>query len=309
MSKLPHVTWLRAFEAAARYSSFSSAADELNLTPAAVSQHIRLLEQHLGVSLFKRLPHGVLLTDVGQAYALPIRKAFREMQDATSGLFSQRRKRHLHIRTSITYGSLVLAPRLAAFSVLHPDIELHMSTTVWSDRLDDTSIDIDIRYGTGDWSDPHMWQLSHETGIVVCSPDHAARFGQVPDIASMAADRLVLVMGSEIEWQRLSSHYSLDLGQATYTAKADSSLVALQILLGGGCAGIIHESFAAPYLDKGLLVSPFKYRLPIREAYFMIIENQALERSEASEFRDWLLSSDQIQDRERDRTSSNQRQA
>lgn len=291
MSRLPHVTWLRAFEAAARHSSFSGAAEELNLTPAAVSQHIRLLEQHLGVNLFKRLPHGVLLTDMGQAYALPIRKAFTEMQDATSGLFARRRKRHLHIRTSVTYGALVLAPQLAEFSALHPDIELHMTTAVWSDRLDDPRIDIDIRYGTGNWTDPHMWQLSHETGVVICAPDHAKRFGTSPDIAALAADRLVLVMGSEVEWQRLSSHYSLDLGQARHIAKADSSLMALQMLLGGGCAGIIHESFATPYLDKGLLVSPFDYRLPIREAYHMIIGNDAVHRSEVSEFRDWLVGS------------------
>ncbi|MFN7003384.1 MAG: LysR family transcriptional regulator [Roseinatronobacter sp.] len=59
MSRLPHVIWLRAVEAAARHSSFSAAAEELGPTPAAVRQHIRLLEQHLGVSPFKRLPHGV----------------------------------------------------------------------------------------------------------------------------------------------------------------------------------------------------------------------------------------------------------
>jgi len=108
----------------------------------------------------------------------------------------------------------------------------------------------------------------------------------------MAADRLVLVMGSEVEWQRLSSHYQLDLGPANHAAKADSSLMALQMLLGGGLAGIIHESFAEPYLEKKLLVSPFSFRLPIREAYFMIIESDALNRSEVAEFRDWLVGGD-----------------
>lgn len=289
MSRLPHVTWLRAFEAAARHSSFSGAANELHLTPAAVSQHIRLLEKHLGVDLFKRLPHGVTLTDMGQAYALPIRKAFSEMHDATSGLFRRRQKRHLHIRTSVTYGALMLAPRLSEFSTLHPDVELHMTTAIWSDRLDDPRIDIDIRYGTGNWSEPYLWQLSQETGMVVCTPDHARRFGSPPDISGLAADRRVLVMGSEVEWQRLAAHFSLDLGTAAYSARADSSLMALQMLLGGGCAAIIHESFAAPYLERGLLVSPFEYRLPIREAYFMIIGSDALKRSEVTDFRDWLV--------------------
>lgn len=289
MAPLPHVTWLRAFEAAARHSSFSGAADELNLTPAAVSQHIRLLEKHLGVDLFKRLPHGVTLTAMGQAYALPIRKAFTEMQDATAGLFTRQKKRRLHVRTSISYGALTLAPRLAAFSDRFPDIDLHLSTAIWSDRMDDPSVDIDIRYGTGNWPDPHMWQLSQETGVVVCRKDHAERFGTPTDISVMAAEKLVLVMGSEVEWQRLATHFSLEIPQAANTIKADSSVMALQVLLGGGCAGIVHESFARPYIDQGLLVSPFEYRLPIRESYFMIIESDSLNRSEVADFRDWIL--------------------
>ena len=72
MPALPHVTWLKSFEAAARHSSFSSAAAELNLTPAAVSQQIRLLEQHLKAQLFQRLPRGVKLTDIGLASTAPV---------------------------------------------------------------------------------------------------------------------------------------------------------------------------------------------------------------------------------------------
>ena len=290
MTKLPHVTWLRAFEAAARHSSFSSAAEELNLTPAAVSQHIRLLEKHLGVELFRRLPRSVMLTDMGHAYALPIRKAFTDMQGATTGLFAIQRKRRINIRTSVTYGSLVLAPKLAEFSALHPDVELHLTTAVWSDRLDDARIDIDIRYGTGDWEDPHIWPLSYDTGIVVCSPDHARRFGRQPDIAAMVQERVVLVMGSEVKWQRLGAHFSLDLPVPHHITKADSSMMALQLLVGGGGAGIIHENFADRYIAQGTLVSPFPYRLPIHEAYFMIIRPDALNRPEICAFRDWLIS-------------------
>lgn len=290
MNKLPHFTWLRAFEAAARHSSFSSAADELNLTPAAVSQHIRLLEQHLGVVLFKRLARGVTLSDMGQAYAIPIRKAFADMEEATSGLFTVKRRRRLHVRTSVSFGALILAPKLAAFSALHPDIEIHMSTAVWSDRLDDPRIDIDVRYGTGSWDDPQIWPLAREFGIVLCSPDHAHRFGPNPDLAEMIQDGVIMIVGSEIEWQRLSAHFSLDLPAATRFTKSDSSVLALQTLIGGGWIGIIHESFAQDYLAGGALVSPFPYRLPIRESYHMIVRDEAMERPEVRLFRDWLIS-------------------
>ena len=97
--KTPQVTWLRSFEAAARRGSFSAAADDLGLTPAAVSQQIRLLEKHLGAQLFERLPKGVVLTDTGQAYAQPIRKSFSEMQAATEGLFGSRSRKTVKVRS------------------------------------------------------------------------------------------------------------------------------------------------------------------------------------------------------------------
>lgn len=136
MRRLPHVTWLRSFEAAARHSSFSAAADELALTPAAVSQQIRQLEHHLGIQLFKRLPKGVQLTDIGQAYAQPVRKSFVEMQAATDGLFRLQRKSVVRVRCSISFAALILAPLLRDFARIHPNIDVELSTAVWSDRID-----------------------------------------------------------------------------------------------------------------------------------------------------------------------------
>lgn len=89
MKNLPHVTWLKAFDSAARHNSFAAAASELGLTPAAISQQIRHLEQHLDAQLFRRLPRGVSLTDVGQAYAQTIGKSFEDMALATNGLFGK----------------------------------------------------------------------------------------------------------------------------------------------------------------------------------------------------------------------------
>src|SRR6202044_1546821 len=84
---LPTLTWLRAFEAAARTSSFTAAAVELRLTPGAISYQIRALEGHLGFALFERLPRGVKLTPMGVAYLPPVRKAFEKLADSTVGLF------------------------------------------------------------------------------------------------------------------------------------------------------------------------------------------------------------------------------
>ncbi|WP_245837916.1 LysR substrate-binding domain-containing protein [Tropicimonas sediminicola] len=286
---------MRAFEAAARHSSFSDAAAELNLTPAAVSQQIRLLEQHLGIQLFRRLPRGVELTDMGQAYALPIRKSFSEIQEATEGLFTVRRKRKLRVRASISYATLILAPRLKAFHDLHPEIEIQLSTAVWSDRMDNESIDLDIRYGTGHWDERDIWQLGHEFATVVCHPDHAHAFGDPPRIHDLLGAGVVPVLGSEVEWGRLSDHFGLELPAPPVWITADSSLIALQTISAGFGAALIHESFSQSFLDRGLLVSPFEYRLPIREAYFLVAREGLREREEVEAFRNWIVGPDPVE--------------
>nr|WP_217808044.1 LysR substrate-binding domain-containing protein [Oceanibacterium hippocampi] len=294
------MTWLRAFEAAARHSSFSDAAAELNLTPAAVSQQIRLLERHLGIQLFRRLPRGVALTDMGQAYALPIRKSFTEIQDATEGLFTVRRRRKVGIRASISYATLILAPRLKAFHDLHPDIELSLSTAVWSDRMDNETIDLDIRYGTGHWDEPEIRKLGDEVATVVCHPDHLRSFGTKPRVQELLAAGIVPVLGSEVEWSRLSERFGLDYPEPPVWLKADSSLIALQTIAAGFGAALIHESFARPFMDRGILCSPFEYRLPIREAYYLVMRGAVADRDEVEAFRNWLIGTEAA---ERDRNA------
>lgn len=288
--RLPHVTWLRAFEAAARHSSFSDAAMELNLTPAAVSQQIRLLEKHLGVALFRRLPRGVELTDIGQAYAVPIRKSFSEMQEATEGLFSIRRARKIRIRASISYATLVLAPQLKAFHALHPDIEIALSTAVWSDRMDPESIDADIRYGTGHWNETDICKLGDEVATLVCHPDHLSTLGPAADVRDLLQAGIVPVQGSEIEWRRFSDQFDLDCPEPPVWLTADSSLIALQTVSAGFGSALIHQSFAQPFLDRGTLVSPFDYSLPIREAYYLVMREDTEDREEIEAFRRWLTS-------------------
>ena len=290
MTQLPHATWLRTFEAAARHSSFSAAAEELNLTPAAVSQQIRLLEKHLGVHLFVRLPRGVSLTDVGQAYAQPIRKSFLEMHNATSGLFGSKKKSVVRVRSSISYAALVLAPQLHKFKALHPEIEVQLSTAVWSDRMDDETIDADIRYGTGDWPEQNIWQLNRETAAVICHPDHLRSVGGAPSVQDIARAEVVKIIGSEIEWARLSDHFDLDLPPVKSWMKADSSLIALQIISAGKGAAILQDSFTKQYLGTGLLISPFEYQLPIRESYFLVVRDGQMVRTEVVSFRKWITS-------------------
>lgn len=287
MSKIPHVTWLRAFDVAARHRSFSAAADELNLTPAAVSQQIKLLEQHLGVQLFKRLPRGVALTDLGHAYALPIRKSFAEMQEATDGLFGSKQRRTVRVHASISYAALVLSPLLFSFQQKHPDIELQLTTAVWTDRMEEDAIDVEIRYGFGDWDEPDLRHLGHRSSEIVCHPDFATSFGSDLTVQTMAA-HAVQIIGSESDWSQLSAQHGLDLPPVPGVIKADSSLTALQIISAGSGAAIISESFSKTYFGRGVLVSPFSYKLSLPRSFFLIVHDRGQKRKEVNTFCDWL---------------------
>lgn len=288
MAKLPPATWLRAFEAAARHRSFSAAAEELNLTPAAVSQHIRLLEKQLGARLFTRLPKGIALTSTGQAYAQPVRKSFAEMRRATEGLFGGGRKRTVSVRASTTYAVLVLAPRLRGFAAVHPDIQVQLTTAVWADRMDDGSIDLDIRWGNGDWGDGEIRHLGHEHAILVCHRDHAAEIGPELSADALSRARAVQIIGAEFEWPRYCSRFVPEAEVPPTWMRADSTLAALQIALSGSGAAITLESFVQDYLDQGRLIAPFAHRLPVHQAHFAVLDRTAAQRPEVQAFSSWL---------------------
>jgi LysR family transcriptional regulator, glycine cleavage system transcriptional activator len=289
MPNLPHVTWLASFEAAARHASFSAAADELGLTPAAVSQQIRLLEQHLGVALFKRLPRGVMLTDIGQAFAQPIRRSFSEMKTATHSLFETSQKRVVRVRASISYAGLVIAPRIAEFSKLHPDISIILSTFVWSDRFDDDQSDLDIRYGFGNWTDGQVQHMGHANAIPVCHPSYSASFAAPLSLHDLARAKIVRILGSETDWARISALYDLNLEIAPEWFTADSSFTALQTVISGTGVVMVLESFARYYIDLGLLVAPLPYQLPIAASHFLVQRELASVREEVQLVRKWIL--------------------
>lgn len=298
MTDLPHVTWLKAFDAAARHSSFATAAAELGLTPAAVSQQIRLLEKHLDAQLFKRLPRGVILTDQGQAYAQTIAKSFADMAQATQGLFGKQRQRLVRVRASISCAALVLAPRLADFRAAHPDIKVQLTTSVWADRFDEEHLDVDIRFGLGNWQETEILHLGHESAVPVCRPDYAAdlahKAGQADDprslIQHMARAEVVQIIGSETDWGNLSDLNQLDLHPRMDWLRADSSLIALQTVAAGQGVTMVLESFARPYLDTGILVAPTPYKLPKRRSHYLVLNEGAGRREEVRSFCHWVQS-------------------
>ena len=168
--KLPPLNALKAFEAAARLSSFSRAAGELNVTHAAISRHVRALEAEFRTPLFERTGRGVELTEAGRSLAQGLTKSF-DLIAAASSQFTRpsRRRRRLIVTSDVSFAALWLAPRIGKFTALHPGIDLVVDP---SHRLVDfgkEDVDLGIRYGSGEWEGVDARRLVPSQLMLVCS--------------------------------------------------------------------------------------------------------------------------------------------
>lgn len=175
---IPSLNALRAFEAAARHGSFAKAADELLVTPGAVSQQVAGLEAHLGIRLFDRVKKRLHLTDAGRAYLPPLNAALDRMEAATVDLLTHEgRGGDLTVGSLPTFAERWLIPRLPAFQASHPEIrinlvtmEVNFATPFREPDLRGGQIDIGLFFGDGHWPDLHSTHLMRESLIPVMAP-------------------------------------------------------------------------------------------------------------------------------------------
>ena len=183
--RLPPLNALRAFEAAARHMNFSRAADELSVTPGAVSQQIQNLEDYIGGPLFKRTPKGLLLTDAAQTALPALREAFDRLAEAASLLTAVEEGRRLTVSVAPSFAAKWLMPRLGRFEAAHPEIEVWVNTGLELVDFASGEIDLAIRYGSGRYPGLEVTHLLSETVSPVVSPgllaDHP--LGQLAELA------------------------------------------------------------------------------------------------------------------------------
>ena len=167
---LPPLNSLRAFEAAARHLSFTKAAEELHVTPAAVSQQIKLLEEHCGTKLFRRLTRALMLTDAGQAALPPLREGFDKLAEAVDRLRSHDRGGILTVSVPPSFGAKWLVHRLDRLNAAHPEFDVRIDATDTLVDFSDAGVDIALRYGRGTYPGLHAEHLMPEVAFPVCSP-------------------------------------------------------------------------------------------------------------------------------------------
>ncbi len=285
-SDLPPLTWLRAFEAAARTLSFTHAASELGLTQAAISKHVKSLELHLRQQLFIRRPRSLGLTKSGAAYLPKVQDALERLASGTREVFGPRRATALTLRCAVSFGVKWLAPRLPDFLDRHPGTSVRILSSVWSDAFDKDAFDLDIQYGTGDFPGMASHRLTHETITPLCAPAIADRLRNPDDLAGQ---RLLHVLGYQEGWGiwlKAAGAGRVDPGQGL---QVDTSLTAFELAAHGAGIALGRASLASGDLDTGRLVAPFDLAVPIHEAFHLLRPMTGTAHPDAGLFADWLV--------------------
>jgi len=287
--KLPPLTWLRAFEASARHLSFTHAAEELNLTQAAVSKQVKLLEHYLREPLFQRKPRSLVLTKAGAAYLPKVRDAFERLAAGTLEVFGNRCSEVLTVRAAASFAVNWLAGRLPDFYRRHPDTPVRLVSSVWSDAFDTERFDLDIQYGTGQWPGFRCHRLTWEEITPLCSPALIGGDRPLKAPRDLGHHVLLHVIGYEegwAVWLKAAGVGDINPGQGR---QFDTSLMAFEIAAQGCGVALGRSSIMACERASGRLVAPFDLKVPIKEAFHLISLGDGSEHPDASIFRDWLL--------------------
>jgi LysR family glycine cleavage system transcriptional activator len=285
------VNWLRAFDVAARHLSFSAAATELNVTPAAVSQQVRLLEHRLGEQLFVRHARGLRLTRAGETLVPACRESFERLDGALGELFGRRRRDQLVIRVALGFARHWLLEHVATFSQKHPDIPIRLVATVWAGEPLDASVDLDIRLAAGPVRGMACHRLTQDEIFPVCSPALAAASPRIRQPADLRRHVLLHTIGFAQGWTHWFAAAGVDAPRTTATIEFDSMRLALDMAATGHGVALARSSYVSELLQARRLKALFDVRLRARDNVYLVHAHGLAPGSPAALFRDWLMRS------------------
>jgi LysR family glycine cleavage system transcriptional activator len=283
--RLPPLSALRPFEAAARLESFSRAAEELHLTHGAVSRQVRALEDHLGVGLFSRYGKRVALTPEGRAFAERIRNALQEIVQAADALTSRKRDPRLTVSVVPSFASRWLMPRLIRFMEANPRIEVNVLTSTALTNFTDDGVDVAIRFGRGPWPSLACEHFLDDEYFPVASP--RLNRGKLPRHPSELL-RLRIMREERDYWERWFVAAGVPLAAALEGPSFNDSTYSLQAAARGEGVALARRSIVAEDLERGTLKRLFRIAVPSRESYWFVSPKELAQAPKVKAFRDWV---------------------
>ena len=274
---------LRMFDAAARHLNLTRAADELCVTQAAVSQHIRNLEERLGKPLFRRLPRGLALTDEGHALWPAVAESFARIEHSLQQVAEPRPREVLTVGVVGTFAIGWLIPRLGQFQQQHPYIDLRLLTHNNRVDLAGEGLDAAVRFGDGAWQGTRAALLLRAPLTPMCTPALAQRLRQPADLAGQTLLRSYRLQEWESWFATLDQSAPLARG-----AMFDSSLTLAEAAAQGAGVALLPARMFQHLLQQGRLVRPFEQEVDTG-AYWLTHLRSRAPSAALKTFRQWLL--------------------
>ncbi|OQR36797.1 LysR family transcriptional regulator [Pseudomonas sp. Bc-h] len=250
---LPPLRAIQAFEQTARFGNLARAAEVLDLTPSAVSHQLAKLEAMIGRQLFVRAARGVTLTPVGKQYLKDISGLLHSLEMATERASSDVSLDCLRLHSSPSFGLLWLMPRLEAFRMSHPDIQINLSCSYESLHFSRDKIDVDIRHGQPNWPSYEVRTVRNETFAVLASPTLLARHPVVSATDLLERD-LILSEATLLKWPEWFAQHGLARPEHPYALSFDRSYMTLEAASHGLGFALESTLLAQKYLAAGSLV-------------------------------------------------------
>lgn len=286
--RLPSLSALRAFEAAARHESAKQAANELSVTATAISHHIRGLEESLGVALFVRKPRQLLLTPQGRELFLSLEAAFDSIGEAVARLKTAPARQAVTLSTTPAVAVRWLLSWVCMLREVHPDIDLRIHASHEPVALDGVTADLAIRYGDGQWPGLISEKLFDNTFIPVCSP-----YLNLKDAADLPKHPLIHfrpqgAVTTPLDWagwQKRAKVGGLDVSAGLVFSDETHAISAA---IGGQGVALMSRPLIADELAEGRLVQPFGPELEGKPFYLVYPENRR-DDPVIMAIRDWVL--------------------
>ncbi len=276
---------LRVFEAVAARLNFGEAAEALHVTPAAVSQQIKTLEEYLQTPLFRRSGRNVELTPEGAQLLPGVRRGLEELEAALQNLKQERRVGPVNVTTIASFLQKWLMPRLSDLHVRYPDLQLRLHSSAELVDFSRTDFHVALRLGSGSYEGLHSEKLLDEWLVAVAAPATLAKHGPLP--ANGDTTKYPLLHGTEIDW---TSWFAAGGPAVAHRPGAfiDDSASLLTAVMEGLGFGILRWTLAAGELRSGRIVLASQRVVPYHLAYYFVCPESYAALPKVAAFRDWL---------------------
>lgn len=285
--KLPPLNLLKVFEAAGRHLSFKEASRELHVTPSAVSHQIKTLEDQLGFVLFRRNNRSLALTKAGQALFSSVSGHLSALRQDISRVIRRHGSPSIRAHILPFMASEYVIPNLHQFQREHPDLELRIETSANMLDFDYHDIDIGVRLGLGEWPGLIAEKLVCIEATPVCSRGFQDQH-QMQELTDLSDKTLIQIQWEEDPWQRWADQTGIPL-DTSHKLTLDSFTNSLTAAEQGLGVALALFPLAYQWVEQGRLVAPFRERIPVEEAYYLVYRPEDADREDIQRFVRWLV--------------------